>query len=137
MNPGPRPPPPRYTLQIDHLHHPALLYPVDGVDVVLDLEPDERGLRMKIADAHWAGVMLDGDVDWAFRPERRVVITLEAERDPDAATERPAAAPASEPDGAWLAGHFQAGPAVGRRWRQRSAAGSLGTSPQYRSYLAA
>jgi hypothetical protein len=126
---GPRPPPPRIALQIEHLNHPALLWPVAGVNLDLELEPNSDGLRAKLADCRWAGVVLDGSVDWAFRPERHVAITLAAAKDPEAPDLAALSAPVPDPGAAnadaWARGSFHIGPSVGRRWRQRNAIGSF------------
>jgi len=124
---GPRPPPPRIALQIEHLNHPALLWPVAGVNLDLELEPNDEGLRAKLSDCRWAGVVLDGSVDWAFRPERHMAITLAAAKDPEAPEpDLPRAPEPGAPNAdAWATGSFHIGPSVGRRWRQRSAIGSF------------
>jgi hypothetical protein len=122
----PRKPPPKFALQIDHLSHPALLWPVDGVTLDLELEPNNDGLSAKIAGCRWAGVVLDGNVDWAFQPERHMTITLAAATDPDAPQPTHAASPSSVAQGdAWATGSFRVGPSQGKRWRQRSAIGSF------------
>jgi hypothetical protein len=124
-------PPPHIELYIDELNHPALLWPLSDVAVELQLESGRDGLHMEVRECRWAGVGIDGEVDWTVAPERRIDIRLVAsaggavDLPPDAqvAEEVPAAEdPAAPKDGQhpWATGRLVVGPVEGARWRHRS-----------------
>lgn len=117
------PPPPRIDLRIERLRHPALFWPVAGVNVQLEFQPDSDGLRLEVARCRWGGVVLDGEVDWTIRPDRRLAIELVATPAPEEAPAPDAVPAAPEDASAWAVGRFEVGPIEGKRWRQRAAAG--------------
>jgi hypothetical protein len=120
--------PPRIALHLDHLNHPALLWPLRDVAVELQLETGSDGLRMAVSQCHWAGVVLDGEVDWALSPERRIGIRLAAQApSADGAELGPIAESLSDPlptaEGEahpWAAGRVEVGPVAGPGWRHRA-----------------
>ena len=124
---APRSPPPRIELYLDHLTHPALLWPLRDVAVELQLEPDSDGVRMQVRECHWAGVMLDGAVDWTLAPERRIDVRLVAS---EARTASPALEQLAEDvdppsdaaeelalEHAWASGRVEVGPVSGPSWQ--------------------
>ncbi|HVN38093.1 MAG TPA: AsmA-like C-terminal region-containing protein [Myxococcota bacterium] len=124
------PPPPIITLDLDRFQHPTLLWPLRQVHA--EVSPRADGLFVAIRSARWAGVPIEGEIDWTLEPERRLAVRLEA---PEAT---PAPAPASTPDepaqlagspappepagaddGAWATGHITIGATQGS-FRQRT-----------------
>jgi hypothetical protein len=132
---------PRVVFELDHLDHPAVLWPLD--DVRATFEPNEQGASIRLDRASWAGVPLRGSIAYDFVPERRVVGTFEAgpiavapgeptgvrERRPGLPPEREIdleRAAGSLPAGAelvWAEGRFSLGAIERGPWRQRTARG--------------
>jgi hypothetical protein len=123
--------PPSIALTFERLDHPALLWPLHDVRVQLQLERDADGVRIAVDRCAWAGVFLDGEVDWTLHPARRVSVDLVASDTPpesgvrivsdDGLGER-APAPAGEGE-PWVVGRFEVGPYASPRWSQRGARG--------------
>jgi hypothetical protein len=105
---------PTLRLDIERLDHPMFYWPI--ADAVALLQPLERGVRIEIPDATWAGVPVRGDAEWIFEPSERVHGRLSAE----APAGRQAAA---RVDGAWARGRFEVGALHDGPWRQESARG--------------
>jgi hypothetical protein len=132
---------PRVVLELDHLDHPAFLWPLD--DVRATFEPNEQGAGVRLDRAVWAGVPLRGSIAYDFVPERRVVGTFEAgpmaaasgeaskETEPlsgmvadqeiDIARAGGSLPARAEP--VWAEGRFSVGAIERGPWRQRTARG--------------
>jgi hypothetical protein len=121
-------------VEIDHLEHPAALWPLD--DVQASLEATEHGAHVIVTRARWAGVPLHGAVEFAFRPDRHIGVWFRVDADgapqeSDGAVARAPEATPSEleiPDtgeATWASGHFEIGATERRAWRQYSAYGSF------------
>jgi hypothetical protein len=123
-------PPPRIELYIDQLDHPALLWPLSHVAVVLQLESGTEGLHMEVRECRWAGVGIDGEVDWTVAPERRIDIRLAASEagagdlptDDQVAQDVPAAEIPEPAAGQrpWATGRIEVGAVEGARWQHNS-----------------
>jgi len=122
--------PSRIELELDHLSHPALLWPISDVRVELQLEAGSEGLHTSLHHGRWGAAEIDGEIDWTLGPERRLAIRLVA-ASPTAGTPGPAAELATLPpperarpgpgeDRAWASGRVQIGPVAGTRWRHRA-----------------
>ncbi|MGH0032743.1 MAG: AsmA-like C-terminal region-containing protein [Myxococcota bacterium] len=129
---APRSDPPKIEIAFDHLHHPALLWPLRDVRVDLVLQPEADGFVLQVEDAGWAGVFLDGEVDWTLRPERHLDIRLVATEQADGAPlpgidDVPGPAgnriPAEDLTRPWVEGRFSVGPIDSPRWTQSGASG--------------
>ncbi len=106
-------------LHLDYLDHPMFLWPIR--DLQLAIKTEARGLRVERVQGNWAGVPIDGKVEWLFLPKERVSVTLTAGRPSD----RPSA---SIPAGTWARGQFVVGRIEGERWRQSEARGDFEAS---------
>jgi hypothetical protein len=131
---GPTTEPPSVALTFEHLYHPALLWPMHDVRVQLSLERDTDGVLMQIERCAWAGVFLDGEVDWTLHPTRRIRVDLVASGEAPEGDSSEAAAPATptvalasdQPgEGArpWVTGRFEVGEIMSPGWGQRGATG--------------
>jgi hypothetical protein len=123
----PSPPPPTVSLDLDHLHHRALFWPMRRVRA--DVVSREDGLHVSIRSARWAGIPIAGELDWTPQPERHVDVRIEA---PEPAPVEPPSADAPTPvaeasaaseapsadETAWAVGRIQVGPTQGS-FRQR------------------
>ncbi len=108
--------PPRIQLALDHLDHPAMLWPL--IDVEAEIHPLPHGIRADVKRALWAGAPTRGVVEWQFEPEEqvRVAVTLE----------RPIAVPPPREDPeSWAVGRFFVGQIDARSWKQQQASGSF------------
>ena len=132
---------PRVVFELDHLDHPAFLWPLD--DVRATFEPNEQGVRIALDRALWAGVPLRGSIAYDFVPEPRILGTFaagpiaEASGEPAGVTERRAGRPPEQeidiervagslPAAAelvWAEGRFSLGAIERGPWRQRTARG--------------
>jgi hypothetical protein len=120
----PSAPPPSIALDLDHLHHRALLWPLRRV--LADVVPRENGLHVAIQSARWAGVPIEGELDWTPRPERRLDVRLEAPEEQPVALSLDSPVPVmpSEPvprlddDAAWAVGRIVLGPTAQGSFRQ-------------------
>jgi hypothetical protein len=132
---------PRVVFELDHLDHPAFLWPLD--DVRATFEPNEHGANVRLDRALWAGVPLRGAIAYDFVPERRIVGTFEAGPiDPESGdasedTERLSAAVADQEidiaraagslpartEPVWAEGRFSVAAIERGPWRQRTARG--------------
>jgi hypothetical protein len=123
-------------IEFDHLHHPALFWPLEAVQT--RFEATEDGAHVVVDRGVWAGVPMHGALDLTFRPERRAAVWLEAGGDetdrppgePKAPSESEAAAsPGAEADsvaeGTWATGRFEVSPAEDGSWLRRSARGDF------------
>jgi hypothetical protein len=145
-----RGPPPSVDLFLEQVQHPALLWPLRDVQVQVVIEPDSDGVVIQLERSTWAGVLLDGKIDWTLRPTRRLDVELVAsalgaeapappplpdtaqappaqplatsspERSEAAAPAAPARAPLRHP---WAEGRFRVGPVDSPRWGQSAAHG--------------
>jgi hypothetical protein len=106
-------------LHLDYLDHPMFLWPIR--DLVLAIQSEARGLRVEKAHGNWAGVPIDGKVEWLFLPDEQVTVELTAGRPSD----RPSS---SIPEGTWARGRFEVGRIAGERWRQSAAQGDFEAS---------
>ncbi len=106
-------------LQLDYLDHPMFLWPIR--DLQLSIETEARGLHVEKVRGNWAGVPIDGKIDWFFLPDERVRVELTAGRPND----RPAA---PTPEDSWARGRFSVGSIAGERWRQSAASGEFDAS---------
>ena len=106
-------------LHLDYLDHPMFLWPIR--DLQLAIETEARGLRVEKVHGNWAGVPVDGKVEWLFLPDERVTVKLSVRRPSD----RPSA---PIPAGTWARGRFAVGQIAGERWRQSSARGDFEAS---------
>jgi hypothetical protein len=129
---GPAAKPPSIALTFERLDHPALLWPLHDVRVEFQLERDADGVRMRVDRCAWAGVFLDGEVDWTLHPERRVSVDLVASETPPWSGPRivaddggpgPGAPAARDGPQPWVIGRFDVGPYDSPRWSQRGARG--------------
>jgi len=125
-----RGPPPRVALHVDRLEHPALLWPVRGLE--MDVRGEGEALVADVERLRWAQVPFRGEIRWQDDPER-LHIRFEAAAQaagvpasaPDPAPVAPA--PVDEPDGpdaagrpagrVWASGRFEVGPMDTRLWR--------------------
>jgi hypothetical protein len=121
-------------IEIDHLEHPAALWPLD--DVQASLEPTERGAHVIVSRALWAGVPLHGAVEFTFRPDRHVGVWFRAggEAAPlesDGAVAGAPLEPLPEPEmldaggSSWASGRFEIGATERPTWSQYSARGDF------------
>jgi hypothetical protein len=121
-------------IEIDHLHHPALFWPLEAVHA--RFQPTEDGAHVVLSRGTWAGVPLHGAIDLSFRPERRAGVWLEAgaeemEQEPGGSADpgdlaRPRGSDpssAGEAGGAWAAGRFEVSATGGDAWLRRPARG--------------
>lgn len=122
---APSKPAPTVHLELEHLHHRALLWPMREIEA--GVLPHENGLHVAIQRALWAGVPIEGEAEWTPRPERRLAVQLEArapeaplpgsfEPAPPAAT-----APVTDPE-AWAKGRIELGPSQGGIHQRRTGA---------------
>jgi hypothetical protein len=109
-------------LHLDYLDHPMFLWPIR--DLQLEIKTEARGLRVEKVYGNWAGVPIDGKVEWLFLPDERVSVELSVDRPSD----RPSA---SIPEGTWARGRFAVGPIAGERWRQSAAQGDFEASADH------
>jgi hypothetical protein len=115
-------------LELDYVHHPALLWPLDGVRA--RIEPQDGSTRIEIERGEWAGIPLDGHALIDAR-EDRVQVRLVADEParfvgpsrPRSLLETP-----SEAGRIWAMGRFEVGAIDGESWRQRSAVGDFQAS---------
>ena len=121
----PSSPPPAIALDLDHLHHKALLWPMRRV--LADVVSRDQGLHVAIRSARWAGVPIEGEVDWTLHPERHLDVRLEATEaaplplaleTPAPAADAAPAQPDAADDAAWAAGRIEIGETLGS-FRQR------------------
>jgi hypothetical protein len=106
-------------LHLDYLDHPMFLWPIR--DLQLAIKTEARGLRIEKAHGNWAGVPIDGKVEWLFLPDERVGVQLSVGRPSD----RPSA---PIPQGTWARGRFAVGRIAGERWQQSAARGDFEAS---------
>ena len=106
-------------IQLAYLDHPMFLWPIR--DLQLALKTESRGLHVEKLRGNWAGVPIDGKVDWLFLPAERARVRLSAGPPSD----RP---PAPIPTDSWARGRFSVGQIAGERWRQSAARGDFEAS---------
>jgi len=106
-------------LHLDYLDHPMFLWPIR--DLELEIKTEAQGLRVEKVQGNWAGVPIDGKVEWLFLPDERVSVELSAGRPSDRS-------PASIPEDTWARGRFAVGRIEGERWRQSAARGDFEAS---------
>ena len=106
-------------LQLDYLDHPMFLWPIR--DLQLAIETEDRGVHVRKARGNWAGVPIDGKIEWHFLPDERVNVALSA----GLPSNRPAV---PIPKDSWARGRFSVGPIAGERWRQSAAHGEFDAS---------
>jgi hypothetical protein len=106
-------------LHLDYLDHPMFLWPIR--DLELAIKTEAQGLRVEKVQGNWAGVPIDGKVEWLFLPDERVSVELSAGRPSDRS-------PASIPEDTWARGRFAVGRIEGERWRQSAARGDFEAS---------
>ena len=110
----PSPPAPTIALDLDHFHHRALLWPLRQIHA--DVSPRDSGLHVAIRSARWAGVPIEGEVDWTLQPERHLDVRIEAPEEAPTPLSLDAPAPVAEPprdgDGSWAAGRIEIGPSL-------------------------
>jgi hypothetical protein len=106
-------------LHLDYLDHPMFLWPIRDLELVIETEA--RGLRVEKVRGNWAGVPIDGKVEWLFLPDERVDVELSAGRPSDRSS-------AAIPMGTWARGRFAVGRIEGERWRQSAAQGDFEAS---------
>ena len=133
----PSPPPPIITLDLDRFQHPTLLWPLRQLHA--EVSPRPGGLFVALRSARWAGVPIEGEIDWTLEPERRLAVRIEAPEPSAAPAPIPAPAPSvdataplaeplpAEPsapaspvadDAAWATGRIEIGATQGS-FRQR------------------
>ena len=103
-------------LEVEWLHHPLLIWPLEGARA--HLRSGDGSLALEVAEATWAGVPLRGQGEWHFGPEPRVRLALET-REGEPARQAPAEARG------WARGRFRVGPIHTRHWSQTGAEGSF------------
>jgi hypothetical protein len=109
-----RPDPVEMDLDVEWLHHPVFLWPLEGLRIRMRAEP--QGLHLELADGRWAGVPIRGDGDWRFEPRQVASLRLRAET--------PEPGMATQPEGRdWARGSLSLGPLRGPRWQQAGARG--------------
>lgn len=119
--------PPRVRLEIAKLEHPALLWPIE--DLELEMGPEQEELVADVPHFLWAQVPFRGELRWTSDPEH-VVVRFEAAAQtelPDVATQpiepphvEPGVTPgpSQAPEGrVWGAGRFEIGPLDSSLWR--------------------
>ena len=109
-------------LHLDYLDHPMFLWPIR--DLRLAIKTEARGLRVERVRGNWAGVPIDGTVEWLFLPEERIRVNLTAGRPSD----RPSDLISKD---TWARGQFTVGRIAGERWRQSAARGDFEASADY------
>ena len=123
---------PPISIEIDHLHHPALIWPLD--DIRARVESSPSGVRLHVSEGRWAGVPVTGSANWQFRPERRVAVSLQvadaepgddlSDLDPSRATSDRTEIPgARNDDPIWASGRFEVGPMHTDSWNHHAARG--------------
>ncbi len=121
-------------IEFEHLHHPALFWPLEAVRA--RFEATETGAHVVLSRGTWAGLPLHGAIDFTFRPERRAGVWLEAGGEETESPPGEAAAPddlegavASDTDtappagGPWAAGSFEISATDHSTWLRRAARG--------------
>jgi hypothetical protein len=106
-------------LEIDRLHHPVFLWPLEHLRV--DVRSQEGGLQLGLRQGSWAGVPIQGEVDWLFEPELHARVALRASPPP------PDAAPPLTGPG-WASGRFRMGAVDQPGWQQKQASGAFRAS---------
>ncbi len=99
--PGEEDLPPRWTevvFDIDALHHPALVFPLESAH--LEAKPTPDGVHLEISGGRWGGVPVEARGDWTPKPTERFRLSLDAR--PPGSAQPPA--PAGEN---WARGRFR------------------------------
>jgi hypothetical protein len=119
-------------IEIDHLQHPAAIWPLEAIEA--RLEPTERGAHVMVSRGRWAGVPLQGAIETTFRPDRHIGVWLRAGVE-DPAPEDGAAADEPDPPtdarvvaaegSAWASGRFEIGVTDLPAWKQRASRGDF------------
>jgi hypothetical protein len=130
----PSTPPPIITLDLERFAHPTLLWPLRQIHA--EVSPRTDGLFVALRSARWAGVPIEGEIDWALEPERHLSVRVEApEATPMPAPTLDAPAPLAETspaspqnaaadESAWATGRIQIGATQGG-FRQRTTTAHL------------
>lgn len=103
-------------LELDWLHHPILIWPLEGARA--RMRTGGGALAVEIAEATWAGMPVAGGFEWTFGTEPRVRVDLRA-------VQGEPGPPAPAEAHSWGRGRFRVGAIRGRHWRQGRAAGSF------------
>jgi len=106
-------------LELDYLDHPMFLWPIR--DLQLAIETEARGVRLEKLHGNWAGVPIDGKVEWILLPDERVRVALSAGTQSDRPDD-------PIPKDTWARGRFSVGPIAGQSWRQSAARGEFEAS---------
>ncbi len=103
-------------LEVDQLHHPVFLWPLE--DLRVGVQSREGGLQLGLAQGLWAGVPIQGEVEWLFEPELSARVTLRAgPPDPEAV---------ARADGAdWASGRFRVAALDHPRWQHSGVRGAF------------
>ncbi len=103
-------------IEVDQLHHPVFLWPLE--DLRVGMRSREGGLELGLEEGLWAGVPIQGEVDWLFEPELQARVTLRAgPPDPEA--------PARPGGTDWTSGRFRLAAVDHPRWQQSGARGAF------------
>ena len=106
-------------LHLDYLDHPMFLWPIRNLELAIKTEA--RGLRVEKIRGNWAGVPIDGKVEWLFLPDERVSVAVSAGLPSDRPSD-------PIPKDTWARGRFSVGRIAGKRWRQSAARGDFEAS---------
>jgi len=122
LEPKPGSTAPPIDVRLAHLEHPALLWPVRGLD--LRVRDGGDALEGEIHAGSWAGVPLRGRLRWRSRP-MHLVADLAAAAPEQTASAAPAPEMPDAPAGlplegvAWAAGDFEIGALASEVWSHR------------------
>ena len=109
-------------LHLDYLDHPMFIWPIR--DLQLSIKTKADGLRVEKVQGNWAGVPIDGKVEWLFLPKEQIRVNLTAGRPSD----RPSDSISKD---SWARGQFAVGRIAGERWRQSAARGDFEASADH------
>jgi hypothetical protein len=115
-------------LELDYMHHPALLWPLDAVRA--RIAPDDENTRIEVERGDWAGIPLDGHVVIDSERDRVQVRLVAGEPAEFVGPSRPRSLlqTPTEAGRIWAMGRFEVGAIDGASWRQRSAVGHFQAS---------
>lgn len=103
----------RIEVELESVHHPALLWPLERLSAVLELAPG--GFRVEPLRGIWAGVPVSGQAVFTEHPERTAKIELVAGP--------PVAEPPAAQGPGWARGRFEMERITTRVWSHEHASG--------------
>ena len=112
-------PGPRVALEVDFLHHPALLWPLEAAEMSLEVGQDASEIR--VSTARWGGVPLRARATLPHAEAGRLRLRVDAE----SPSEHADAESGEIVEGIWARGRFDMGPLDLPDWQQRDARASF------------